>query len=370
MAPEQCTISVRTVDPETTILDIRGNLDSEFMEVLSNIQRQIAVSVKIILLNFTAMGQVSIIGINTLVIFFFQTRQRGQRIMALGYTAEHRQIFRLTRIDEIMPLFKQESDALKAGTEASGCPVLPCTEPLQPLSVPGWATPISGLWVENIPERAMSINVQGRQTTGPIRGFGALWEKRYRLRLNRANISPEEVIRVWKERFPSFWPPGNFIYPSRGEALTPGTAAVLNLALPGGLVLSTGIYVIYSDETSFSFIGALGHIVSGWIIFKAVRDKSPGTIIEVAALLRAGDPLFELGFHLGAAAQEDSFWDYTLQALARDFQTTGKVEQEARCVDQHLQWGAWRNIWYNAAIRSGLAMPSFLLNKFTKSETN
>ena len=370
MAPEQCTISVRTVDPETTILDIRGNLDSEFMEVLSNIQRQIAVSVKIILLNFTAMGQVSIIGINTLVIFFFQTRQRGQRVMAFGYTAEHRQIFRLTRIDEIMPLFKQESDALKAGTEAFGCPVLLCNEPLHPLSVPGWATPISGLWVENIPERAMNINVQGRQTTGPIRGFGALWEKRYRLRLNHSDISPEEVIRVWKERFPSFWPPGNYIYPSRGEALTPGTAAVLNLALPGGLAVSPGIYVIYSDETSFSFISARGHILSAWIIFSAYRDERPGTIIEVIALLRASDPLFELGFHLGAAAQEDHFWNHTQQAVARYFQTTGTVEQEARCVDPHLQWSGWRNIWYNAAIRSGLAMPLFLLNNFTKSKTN
>jgi hypothetical protein len=45
MAPEQCTISVCTVDPETTILDIRGNLDSEFMEVLSNIKRQISLDI-------------------------------------------------------------------------------------------------------------------------------------------------------------------------------------------------------------------------------------------------------------------------------------------------------------------------------------
>jgi anti-anti-sigma regulatory factor len=368
MAPEQCTISVRTVDPKTTILDIRGNLDSEFMEVLSNIQRQIAASVKIILLNFTAMGQVSIIGINALVIFFFQAKQRGQRVMAFGYTAEHRQIFHLTRLDEVMPLFQQESDARAAGAEAGGCSVWPRPESARPISIPGWASPIDGLRIELIPKMAMSINVQGRETTGPIRGFGSLWEKRYRLRLNRPDIGPEEVIRVWKERFPSFWPPGNDVYPSRGAALTPGTAALLNLSLPGGMVLSTGIYVIYSDETSFSFISARGHILSAWIIFSAIRDERPGTIIEVIALLRASDPLFELGFHFGAAAQEDLFWHYTLQAVARDFQTTGKVEQAARCVDPHLQWSGWKNIWYNSAIRSGLAMPWFLLKKFTLSK--
>lgn len=370
MSPVQSTISIRTIDPATIILDIRGNADRGFAKILNDIHHQVAVSVRIILLNFADVDKVSIAGINTLVIFFFQARQRGQRIMAYGFTDAHRQIFRLTRLDEVMPLFKQESNALSAIRGDSGDTVLPCPERVQPVSVPGWALPIDELRIEGIPETAMSINVQGRETTGPIRGFGALWEKRYRLRLNRQDIGPEEVIHVWKDRFSSFWPPGNEVYPSRGAALAPGTAAVLNLALPGGLVLSTGIYVIYSDETSFSFMSARGHILSAWIIFGAIRDEHPGTIIEVIALLRAGDPLFELGFHLGAAAQEDRFWDYTLQAIARNFQTTGKVEQEARCIDPHLQWSAWRNIWYNAAIRSGLALPLFLLKKITKSTSS
>jgi anti-anti-sigma factor len=359
------TISVRTVDAGTTVLDIHGNIDNGFAPILSNTHSRFAATVRNILLNFADVPQVSISGMNTLVIFFFQARQRGQRIRAYGLNGAHRQIFRLTRLDEVMPLFQQESDALYANTGDGGS-VSAHPERVQPVAVSGWASPIDGLRVEGIPEIAMNINVQGRETTGPIRGFGALWEKKYRLRLNRPESAPEEVIRVWKERFASFWPPGNYVYPSRGAVLTPGTAALLNLALPGGLVLATGIYVIYSDETSFSFISARGHILSAWIIFRAFRDEHPGTIIEVAALLRASDPLFELGFHLGAAAQEDHFWEYTLQAVARAFQTTGAVEQQARCVDPHLQWSGWRNIWYNAGIRSGLAMPGFLLKKIAK----
>lgn len=368
MSSAQSTISVRTIDPVTTILDIHGNADSGFAQILSNMRSQIAATTRIVLLNLTDVDHVSITGINALVIFLFQSQERGQRIIAYGLTEAHRQIFRLTRLDEVMPLFQQESEALSANTESKGGPLLPRPESFHTVSVLGWAAPIDRLSIEGIPETALRINVQGRETTGPIRGFGALWEKRYRLRLKRPDIGPEEVIHVWKERFASFWPPGNYVYPSRGEALMPGNAAVLNLALPGGLILSTGIYVIYSDETSFSFIGALGHIVSGWIIFNAFSDDRSGTIIEVIALLRAGDPLFELGFHLGAAAQEDSFWNYTLKALAREFQTNGQVEQVARCIDSHMQWSAWRNIWYNAAIRSGLAMPLFLLRKFTKKK--
>lgn len=370
MTPVQSTISVRTINPETTILDIRGNADSAFAEALNNIHRQIADSVRRILLNFSDVVQLSIIGINAMVIFFFQAKQRRQQMMVFGLTDAHRQIFHLVRLDEVVPLLQQEDDALAADTEARGGSVSPHPGSVQLITVPGWAPPISGLHVEGIPETAMRINVQGRETTGPIRGFGALWEKSYRLRLNRPDIGPEEVIHLWRERFASFWPPGNYVYPSRGEALMPGTAAVLNLALPGGLVLSTGIYVIYRDETSFSFIGALGHILSGWIIFSAFRDERPGTIIEVIALLRAGDPLFELGFRLGAAAQEDHFWHYTLQALAGNFQTSGRVEQQARCIDPHLQWAAWKNVWYNAAVRSGLAMPGFLLKKLINSKSS
>jgi anti-anti-sigma regulatory factor len=364
------TISVRKIEPATIILDIHGNADSSLEQNLNSLHNQMAATNRIILLNFTDAGQVSITGINGLAIYFFQAKERGRRVMAYGLKAAYRQIFRLTRIDEIMPLFKQESDALSASKLERGASLLPNHESAQTVSVPRWAVPVDALRIEGIPETAMRINVEGRETTGPIRGFGVLWEKRYRLRLSPPGIGPEEVISVWRDRFASFWPPGNAVYPSRGAALNPGTVAVLNLALPGGLVLSTGIYVIYSDETSFSFIGALGHIVSGWIIFNAFRDERPGTIIEVIALLRAGDPLFELGFHLGAAAQEDSFWNYTLQALARNFQTSGKVEQEARCIDPHLQWSAWRNLWYNAGIRSGLAMPLFLMKKFTKRKSS
>lgn len=363
----QCTITLRMVDAATIIMDIRGNAESGFVQTIGNISHELTDSVRTIVLNFSEVGQISITGINALVVFFFQEKQRRRQIKAFGLTNEHRQIFRLTRIDEVMPLFQREDDALSFDKGDRRGLVLPPAENIQPVSGVGWALPIDTLHVEGIPETAMSINVRGRETTGPIRGFGALWEKSYRLRLNRPDIGPEEVVGVWKNRFSTFWPPGNFVYPSHGAALTPGTAAVLNLAMPGKLVLSTGIYVIYSDDTSFSFIGALGHVVSGWIIFKAIRDERPGTIIEVVALLRAGDPLFELGFHLGAAAQEDRFWDYTLQALARDFQTTGRVEQRARCIDGHLQWSAWKNLWYNAAIRSGLAMPWFLLKNYTRS---
>ncbi|MCK7506993.1 MAG: hypothetical protein MZV70_25005 [Desulfobacterales bacterium] len=41
--------------------------------------------------------------------------------------------------------------------------------------------------------------------------------------------------------------------------------------MPGGLVLATGLMVIHADDTSFSFMTAEGHILSGWITFSCAK---------------------------------------------------------------------------------------------------
>lgn len=68
--------------------------------------------------------------------------------------------------------------------------------------------------------------------------------------LRGAEAKPEEVIQTWKENFRSFWPEGNRFYPSL-TGIKPGEAAVLNLAGPGGMPLSTGIIVTYAPIALF-----------------------------------------------------------------------------------------------------------------------
>jgi hypothetical protein len=40
MSPVQSATSIRTIDPATTILDIRGNADSEFAQKLRNVAKR------------------------------------------------------------------------------------------------------------------------------------------------------------------------------------------------------------------------------------------------------------------------------------------------------------------------------------------
>jgi hypothetical protein len=72
-----------------------------------------------------------------------------------------------------------------------------------------WATPVSRLKVAGVPTDAINLNVEGRQVVGPLQGFGQLWQKTYKVRLSGTEVSPAEVIRIWKQNFPEFWPKGN-----------------------------------------------------------------------------------------------------------------------------------------------------------------
>ncbi len=215
-----------------------------------------------------------------------------------------------------------------------------------------WAKPVSKLKVSALPEDAINLNVEGRQVVGPLQGFGQLWQKTYRVRLSGADVKPSEVIKTWKENFPNFWPEGNRFYgPLTG--ISPGEVAVLNLAMPGGMKLSTGVMVLYADEESFTLMTPEGHMFSGWITFSA-QEEDNATVAQAQALIRANDPLYEIAFRMGASQQEDRFWEKTLASLAAHFGVDAQPQTHITCVDSRVQWSRVWNIRYNAGIRTTL----------------
>jgi hypothetical protein len=215
-----------------------------------------------------------------------------------------------------------------------------------------WAKPVQRLAVTGVEPGSPAINVAGRRPTSPIHGFGRMWQKTYRVRLTGADASPADVIAVWKRDFPTFWPKGNrFFAPLAG--IRPGEVAVLDLTMPGGLKLSTGVLVLYADDESFTLMTPQGHMFAGWITFSAFADEGV-TVAQAHVLMRASDPLYEMGMTLGGHRQEDRHWAHTLQALAAAFGVEGEVSTETVCVDRRRQWGKAKNVWHNAGIRSGM----------------
>jgi hypothetical protein len=64
-----------------------------------------------------------------------------------------------------------------------------------------WAEPIRAFHVDGDDAGGDARSVEGRKLVGPLQGFGQLWQKTYRVRLEGATATPTEVIRAWKSNF-------------------------------------------------------------------------------------------------------------------------------------------------------------------------
>lgn len=225
--------------------------------------------------------------------------------------------------------------------------------PAPPSDAGNWARPVERLVVgDNLSGDAVNINVEGRRVNSPIQGFGRMWQKVHRVSLAGVDLPPTEVISTWKENFGSFWPSGNrFHGPLTG--LKPGEVALINLSMPGRQRLSTGVLVLYADHESFTLMTPQGHVFAGWITFSSYMEGDD-TLAQAEILMRASDPVYEIGMELFGHRRENRFWEATLQNVAAHFGLERTASTEVTCIDSRYQWRQVGNIWHNSAIRTGI----------------
>lgn len=220
-----------------------------------------------------------------------------------------------------------------------------------------WARPVDRL--ATTATGAAADTVTGRRVSGPLQGFGQLWQKTFSVRLPADAHPPEAVVAHWKERFPTFWPKGaRFYAPLAG--IQPGEVALLEVPpVPGSPIkMSTGIMVIYADRESFTFMTPEGHALSAWITFSAFRDGED-TVAQAQALERTADPLIELSYIFGANRANDRFWEQTVANLARSLGVDAPVVETAKlCVDRRRQWKYARNVRFSPAVQMAAATMS------------
>ena len=250
---------------------------------------------------------------------------------------------------------ESQDDRRAVPADANATPAAPL-----PRDAGSWAAKIDRLPVAS--GDSPGRNVAGRRLTGPVQGFGKMWRKTYWINVS-ANISPQTVITEWKKHFGEFWPAGNR-FKGPLTSLGPGDVALLDVRVGGGVRLSTGVFVLYADEESFTLMTPEGHMFAGWITFSAERaggasalGASPGasTVIQTQVLMRANDPLYELAMSLGGHRKEDQFWLQTMTALARYLGALpATVHTRTVCIDRRRQWGNFGSIRHNSMVRSML----------------
>jgi hypothetical protein len=243
----------------------------------------------------------------------------------------------------------------------------------QPAAIPptnrdaaNWARPVDRLSAAGV-AGATDDSVTGKRVSGPLQGFGQLWQKTFSVRLEDVATTPQAVIATWKANFSTYWPKGQRFYaPLSGIA--PGEVALLDIhpMAHAPVTLSTGVLVLYADDESFTFMTPEGHMLSAWITFSASRDDGV-TMLQVQALERPSDPFDDLAYTLFGNRQNDRFWESTLRNLATSVGVTvPAVQTLSVCIDRHRQWRYWRNVRNSATIRSARRTLTAPIRKLTR----
>lgn len=223
-----------------------------------------------------------------------------------------------------------------------------------------WAKPVEKLSVDQLPHGVTAINIQGRQTIGALQGFGQLWKKTYSISLAGVTLSASQVMKIWKDHFPEFQPPGNRFYPP-AEGLTPGKVMMIDSPLPvappffdkpGIVPMTSGVMILYSDDESFSVMTPEGFPVAGWNNFSVYEDDGK-LVAQVQSFERASDPIYEFGFRLmGGAARQEFIWVNVLTHLGEHLGVREQVTKNRECLDPQIQWQYFGRVWKNAGIRT------------------
>ncbi|HEY8805961.1 MAG TPA: hypothetical protein VIN70_00060, partial [Candidatus Limnocylindria bacterium] len=226
-----------------------------------------------------------------------------------------------------------------------------------------WAKPVKTLEASDR-AGAINANVHGRRLNAANGGFGRLHQKTFSVQVG-SDVTPQDVITTWKTRFGDFWPKGQRMFlPATGIA--PGEVGLINASMPGAPTMATGVLVIYADDVSFSFMSPEGHPFAGPLTFSAHTDEYGFTVAQVQELTRASDPFWELAMMIPVMGErmQNDIWRSTLANLARHFGAAdATVRSKIVVVDSKRQWRNAKNIWQNAAIRSGLTAPARLLRR-------
>ena len=115
MTKANVQINVRTPASNAAILDILGEINSYAETALVDAYNQATSSgANSIILNFKGLEYMNSSGIGLLVTLLIRIQRQKQHLLAFGLSDHYRQIFDLTRLNEAILIYDDESSALKA----------------------------------------------------------------------------------------------------------------------------------------------------------------------------------------------------------------------------------------------------------------
>lgn len=113
MTKVNLTTEVRQLSDSVSVIDIHGEVNGFAENILMEAYNQANGNhAQSIILNFSGLDYMNSSGIGLLVTLLIRTQRQKQHLMAYGLNEHYRQIFELTRLNEAISIYANESEAL------------------------------------------------------------------------------------------------------------------------------------------------------------------------------------------------------------------------------------------------------------------
>jgi anti-sigma B factor antagonist len=111
----QLQTRVRFTGEDVAVIGLTGDVTAACETELMDAYREAGrAEIRGIVLDFTGLDYMNSSGIGLLVTLLVRARREGRQISAYGLSDHYRQIFELTRLDEIISVHAREDDAVAA----------------------------------------------------------------------------------------------------------------------------------------------------------------------------------------------------------------------------------------------------------------
>lgn len=103
---------IRDVADGVRVIDISGEITAFSEEEISGAHSKAGEGADAVILNFTDLQYMNSGGIGLLVTILIRAQRSGQALRAYGLSEHYRQIFNLTRLDEAIGIYDDETSAI------------------------------------------------------------------------------------------------------------------------------------------------------------------------------------------------------------------------------------------------------------------
>lgn len=113
MSKTNPSMNVRQANNRTSIIEIHGEITAQAEDSLMEAYTQATNgNSQAIILDFNELDYMNSSGIGLLVTLLIRANRQNQKLLAVGLNEHYKQIFKLTRLDEAISIYDDETAAL------------------------------------------------------------------------------------------------------------------------------------------------------------------------------------------------------------------------------------------------------------------